>query len=187
MSDYNFAVTNLILVSKWDQAGWNGIVFGFESSGEAPPFMGILFSNVAAGQAIFDDWIHRFGATDEFDEIRIAIIEGDIPSKNIGYSVTIGSDVEGITQRAKKDNQNFDPKFIGTITRCHRMNPAPNSPHLPGFKNAYNKLGEYLLLPVFGSTSQPKPEWDLAIRKRKILFRDVSDVSIKDIDSVIFQ
>lgn len=186
MSDDNFVVTNLIDVSKWDLAGWNAVVFGVDPSGERPPFMGLLFSDAASGRAIFDDWIHRFGATDEFDEIRVAIIEGNIPGKNPGYSVTIGSDVEGITQRAKKDNQDFDPRYVGTVTRYHRMNPTPNSRSLPGFKKAYNKIGAYLLLPVFGSQSQLNPESDLAIRKQKILFRDVSDVSEKDIDSAIF-
>ena len=186
MPDDNFVMTNLIDVAKWNPAGWNAVVFGVDPSGEDPPFMGILFSDAASGRAIFDDWVHRFGATDEFDEIRVAIVEGDIPGKNPGYSVTIGSDVEGITQRAKRDNQDFDPKYIGTVTRYHRMNPAPNSPFLPGFKKAYDQHGTYLLLPVFGSQTQPQPDFDLAIRKQKILFRDVSDINENDIDSAIF-
>ena len=186
MPSDGFAFTNLIETPRWNAAGWNGVAFGVDASGENPPFMGILFQDTNVGREIFDDWLHRFGSSDAFDEIRVAIIEGDIPGKDPGYSVTIGSDIEGITERAKQENQEVDARYIGTVTRYHRMNPQPGSPFLPGFKNAYNQIGEYSLLPAFGPQTQPEPGFDLAIRKRKILFRDVSDVVAKDIDSVIF-
>ncbi|NOY40624.1 MAG: hypothetical protein GXP26_02135 [Planctomycetes bacterium] len=186
MSSDGFAFTNLIDTPHWNDAAWLGVAFGVDPSGQQPPFMGVLFQNEAAGREIFDDWVHRFGSSDEFDEIRVAIIEGNIPGKDAGYSVTIGSDIEGITERAKQEHQEVDARYIATVTRYHRMNPQPGSPFLPGFKNAYKQIGEYLLLPDFGSQTQPQPDFGLAIRKRKILFRDVADVDDKDIDSVIF-
>ncbi len=186
MSSNGFAFTNLIDTPRWNDAAWFGVAYGVDPSGRQPPFMGVQFQNQDAGREIFNDWLHRFGSTDEFNEIRVAIIEGDIPDKDPGYSVTIGSDIEGITKRAKQEQQEVDARYIATVTRHHRMNPQLGSPFLTGFKNAYNQIGEYLLLPAFGSQTQPQPDFGLAVRKRKILFRDVVDIDDKDFDSVIF-
>jgi len=186
MTNDGFALTSLVITHLWDEADWKGVVYGVDPNGANPPFLGILFKNATPGRQIFDDWLHRFGSFDEFDEIRIAIIEGDIPGKGSGYTVTIGSDIEGIISRAKQEGQDVDVRYIATVTRSHRLNPQPDSQFLPGFKKAFQRFNEYLLLPAFGSQTQPQPDFKYAIRKRKINFRKAGDVNEKDMDSIIF-
>lgn len=175
------AFTSLINQALWDQARWCGTAFGVMAENDEPPFIGLVFKDATAGRQIFTDWLHRFGSTDENDEIRISIVEGDIEGKETGYSVVVGSDIKGIIDRAKEDGQ--FARYLATVTRSHRMTPRANSPHMPRFKNAYPAHNEYFLLPVLDD----EPIFDLQITKKKIAFRNVADVGPTDLDACIFR
>ena len=44
--------------------------------------MGLVFDGAKAGQELFSTWLEAAGNEDARDEIRISIIEGDIPGQN---------------------------------------------------------------------------------------------------------
>lgn len=58
----------------WDRAKWRGTLFGHVEG--MPPFLGIMFENGQAGQAIFRAWRERWGKEDGDDALRVAIITG---------------------------------------------------------------------------------------------------------------
>lgn len=72
------------------------------------------------------------------------------------------------------------------FTRAHRM-PAPNSPHLAGFKHEYAKQGRYALR---AGHLSPQGELqlaaDLTIEKSDLVFRQAKDVGRRDIDRMVF-
>lgn len=185
MEKPRLAFTSLIDISKWNSAKWTGVAFLVDFSGEEPPGVGLLFENERVGREIFDDWRHRFGSVDEQEEIRLSIIEGEISGKPPGYSVTIGPDAIGILQRAKEEGENV-ANYLLSVNRVHRMSPKPDSPFLAGFKKAYEQHKQFLLMPCFGPASGPKPVFELAIQKRKLHLRQVSDVGENDSDHAIF-
>ena len=45
-----------------------------------PPILGLGFANEDAARQIFKDWNERYGPRDEFEELRVSIIEGKIPA-----------------------------------------------------------------------------------------------------------
>lgn len=80
-------VTGVINVEFWDEACWRGIAI--LSDKKSAPYFGFLFENREAAVKIFREWNERFGHRDLYEEIRIAVIEGDIPGKELGYTVQI--------------------------------------------------------------------------------------------------
>jgi hypothetical protein len=181
--------TSVIDIAKWNQAGWRGVLYVADLSYRKFPVMGLIFRDKLAALDIFAGWRNRFGQEDEFEQLRIAVIEGDIGGQHSGYTVHITSDVEGMLRKCREQNVDFDPKtFIG-ISRIYRMNPSPRSKNVANFKEAYARLGTYLLIPVtmMGATITTdtiKPHFDLKIVKRRIYLRDVKDIGKNDIDSV---
>ncbi len=185
MSD--FFVHSLIDVDKWNVAGWNGISYLHDPQGVNLPCFGIFFENIEAGKQIFSDWRVRLGKIDEYDELRIAIIEGEIPGLKKGYSVHISSDLENIKRRARAEGKDISAEYFVISGRVHRMTPDPGSPHLPRFKQEYARHGRYYLIPVSRSTSgQPIPHLEYAIGKTKIHFRDALEITKRDMDSTVF-
>ncbi len=67
--------------TEWDKAKWSGTVFLYDPDGgkKQIPGLGIGFADFDAGKRIFEEWIKRVGHRDEFEEIRVSIIEGSIP------------------------------------------------------------------------------------------------------------
>jgi hypothetical protein len=175
-----------INVPLWDKAKWKGTFFAqFPGS---IPILGIAFLNKEPAEAIFKEWIQRYGEADEFEELRIAIIEGDIPGKEPGYSIQIGIDHENVLRRFKQAGLPADPDpVLITVSRIHRMNPAPGSRYLPLFKEGYKEYGEYLLVPAVcepdGSNPQMAPV--LGIRKKMIHFRRAEDIGPNDPDIAV--
>jgi hypothetical protein len=78
---------------EWDDATWSGTVFINDLSHMEPPIpgLGIGFADFETGKKIFDGWIKRLGHVDEYDELRVSIIEGPLPSERDGYTVVLSS------------------------------------------------------------------------------------------------
>jgi len=93
-------LTGFIDVEVWERAQWRGVMF-LGRGPERPPVLGLYFENAEAGESIFRNWKKYFGDKDERDELRISIIEGDLPGQLAGYSVTIGTTLESALERAK--------------------------------------------------------------------------------------
>src|ERR1039457_4020600 len=77
---------------KWDAARWKATAFFHDPKGVRPPCLGIVFDNIGTGKQIFSDWLKRLGNVDQYDELRIGIVEGEILGMGPGYSVHISSD-----------------------------------------------------------------------------------------------
>jgi hypothetical protein len=177
-------VTMLIDVDTWNEAVWQGMLYMGWPSGHDLPVLGLFFGTEDAGQKIFCDWCTRLGNKDTKEEIRVAIIEGDVPGFLPGYFVHIGPNLDRVVERAQEGGHS-DPRFIGLLSRIKRID-CPKSPHLLNFKREFRKHGKYRLAPAFLSSGQPKAELTLAIEKSKIHFRTAAEVGPKDIDRACF-
>lgn len=176
-------IVNVIDSKKWDKARWSAVAFMHDPTGERIPMMGIVFTDLAVGRQIFQDWIRAFGSVDQHEELRVAIIEGDIPGHAPGYSVHIGSNPENTARRLRLAGHNVDAPLVLTVGRIHRMHPEPGSPHLPRFKQEFAKHCRYYLIPV---SPKLEPIFDLCIGKTEVHFRNVADLGPDDVDRVIF-
>lgn len=182
----NMLVTGVIDVGLWDQAGWKGVLVA--SNRQAPPLLGLVFSDKQAATEIFLRWRKTFGAEDTNEEIRVAIIEGDIPGRESGYSVHINTNVEGLLKRVKTQGGDIPPDLILTVGRIHRMNPDPNSRNLEIFKEEYTKFRVYRLVPaVLLPDQRVELAPDLGVTKREIYFRKVEEITPGDIDYLVIQ
>jgi len=142
-----------------------------------------VFDDIEAGKEIFTHWRRRLGSVDQYDELRISIIEGEILGMDPGYSVHISSDPSRTAERAKALGMALSVETSTVIGRVRRTTPEPGSPHLPRFKDDFAKHKRYFLLPV---SADLKPEVEFAIEKTKILFRDASEVRSDDLDVIAF-
>jgi len=178
-------IENPINIPLWDKAEWRATAFvGWESS---PPALGIAFLHREPAEEIFKHWRNRFGARDEFEELRLSIIEGDIDGEDPGYTVHIAIELENVLKRYEKSGLTVGDASFFSATRMNRMTPPGESPNLAFFKESYKKHGEYLLVPATckadGSNLQVAPH--LAIRKRIVHFRNAEDIPEDDIDSIV--
>jgi hypothetical protein len=184
-TDFVTFIENPIDIPLWDDAEWRATAFvGWESS---PPALGIAFLHREPAEEIFRQWHKRYGLRDEFEELRISIIEGEIVGEDPGYTVHIAIDLENVLKRYQKAGLALGDASFFSATRMNRMTPIGESPHLAFFKKSYRKHGEYLLVPATckpdGSNLQVAPH--LAIRKRVLHFRNTKDIPENDIDSVV--
>ena len=86
-----------------------------------------------------------------------------------------------LRMRALGNDLPFDEAIV--ISRSHRMVPAPDSPHLGRFKSDLQIHGRYTFLPV---SIELQPQFDCAIEKREIYFRQASLITKSDRDAVVF-
>jgi hypothetical protein len=131
----------------WDRANWRATVFMVAENGDGPPVLGLGFVNEDPARQIFRDWRERYGPRDKFEELRVSVIEGEIPRRAPGYSVHVGADPENVFRRYKELGLMADGDLLAVNSRINRMN-APNSPKLAGFKEAYGRFKSYFLAPV---------------------------------------
>ncbi|MEX2111587.1 MAG: hypothetical protein WD845_00290 [Pirellulales bacterium] len=179
-------LTQLINISLWEVARWSATAFQFHPTGECPPVLGIAFDDADAGREIFSEWVAMFGNDDQFEEIRVSIIEGDLPGQRPGYTVHISPDPVSIAARATAEGIALDPKII-LLGRFNRMHPPTDSPPLLArFKEEVRRHGEYLLAPVTRrSDDQLWTDVEFGIVKSSIQFRDVSDIGQDDLDACV--
>lgn len=111
-----------------------------------------------------------------------------MPGEDPGYTVIVGPNLEVLAKQAATAGAG-PSGYAGALSRILRLQADPGSPNLARFKEAVRRHGEYFILPAtlgrpgdMGSvTSAP----GLAITKREIHFRDVSDLTPGDPDAVI--
>ena len=172
MKDKPFRNT-LIKSKKWDKANWVSIVYLFGNSEVDPPILGLIFKKLSAGNEIFKDWIEKLGHVDQYEVIRVSIIEGEMPDQIPGYSIVIGSNVEGEIKRLKEKNIDVDPRYVSGKRQVHRS-PNSESIRLANFKRSFQKHKKYLLMPVHSpdlDLKQMNPQFELNILKREIHYQ----------------
>lgn len=173
--------------SLWDRAKWSGMCFLFDPRGDKPPSIGFSFDDQDAASQIFSGWHNRLGETDEFNELRISIIEGDIPGEKNGYSVVVTCNIQNIFNRADVQGIDLPKPFVIYTARVHRMNPDRNSQTLKTFKEHFHRFGSFFLFPCFEINGKLTPKNEFRLHKRDINFRIVSDItSPNDPDSLVF-
>lgn len=178
-------LSSLIDVDEWNRASWLGVAYLNPYGSPVRPGVGLLFENRAAAVNIFTAWQQRIGPRDRHEELRVSVIEGDIKGQDPGYSVYLTSNVDRIIERAKAEGLSTDGLRIATLGRIHRLG---DSGTLPQFRrHLADAGGVYEILPVIvGSGRQLDPLMNLAIEKRQILFRNVSEITDpNDLDGVM--
>lgn len=171
----------------WNQAKWRTTVFMRPLENDSPPIFGLGFTDEDAARQIFQSWRDRYGSQDQFEELRVSIVEGEIPGCRPGYSVLVGGEPQNVIRRYQKLGLMMDNDLLAISSRVNRMT-APNSPNLAAFKEAYGQFKAYFLAPVLvdkDGTKVLKPILDLSILKRTIHFRTVSEIGKNDPDIVV--
>ncbi|WP_027398543.1 hypothetical protein [Anaerovorax odorimutans] len=169
----NLLGTNVINTELWDKAKWKSTVF--LSGKDSSPYLGITYQNKEAAIEIFSNWIKKFGHRDIFEEIRIAIIEGDIPNQEYGYSTHISTNFDSFINN-ELDNYNLSG-------RINRMTPPKYLKNLQYFKEEFHKFGSYIIIPVhISNTSQIDPLFDYGIEKKELIFKHANELLSNDID-----
>lgn len=182
-------VTSLIDIEAWNKAVWRGAAYLLSPENKYPPCFMLPFLNEEYAKKIFQDWIYLFGKKDKFEELRIAIIEGDIPGEEKGYSIHISSNLDRVIQRCDKEGINLDENFIMTISRIHRANPIDNFRMYNKFKHHYKTHRKYILMPCVlnEATQKIKPLFEYGIEKRELIIRHVSEIGEHDQDAIVVQ
>ena len=175
-------IPTLIDPHLWARAGWMGIAW---AAHDDLPIMAPLFTNREAARAIFAGWQVALGAVDHQDLLRVAIIEGEVPTMAPGYFAHLGLDLAAVTPRLAAATAVSYDATDGDA--WHRL-PNPGSPHLRAFKQAYARTGHYALIPAVLVDSRADFQSDLALRKTRLVFRHVRDVPrTGDPDSALWQ
>jgi len=130
-----------------------------------------------------------YGREDEGDEIRIAIIEGDIPGEEEGYTIHITANIDRASERMEELGFEFDKSFLMSISRMQRANPTDNFKMFNMFKERYKKHKKYNLMPAVLDEirGKIKPLPDLQILKHELIFRNVIEIGEHDIDVAVIQ
>lgn len=180
-------LTGLIDFQLWDQANWKGVAFGYDPIGDGMPFLGLMFLNPESGAKIFEQWRKSLGERDEFEVIRVSIVEGELPGWEPGYTVHVGTNFDGATDFAKSRGTEIKQTKILMTSRFHRMNPASESQNLLTFKRLFAEHKKYLFVPAAYLHGQLSPGFGLGIEKHEILFRNAADIGEHDLDVVVLR
>jgi len=182
----NLYITSVINIEKWDEAKWKGTLF--MTNFKDPPYMGFVFQNKQAGIDIFKGWLDRFGKRDQNEEIRIAIIEGEIKGQDPGYTVHINTSIDHVADRILAEGHDFNEALFMTIGRCNRMNPSPNSKYLEMFKSEYSKHKRFMIIPAYiNPKGEVEPMIEFSIEKTEVIFRNADEIKEGDIDYIVFK
>jgi hypothetical protein len=159
----------------WDRAKWRAVAFGQPDG--APPFLGIVFDNREAAQAIFRAWRERWGQEDKDDALRVAIITGVSARNPAHYAVAIGPNLNQL--------RDSGAKAFTTVSRLMRMEPT-SSVNLDRFLAAYRQFGGCVLIPAqIGLPPTLLPHLYLA--KRKLKIRPAWQIGEHDPDAMVLQ
>jgi len=164
----------------WREALWAATTFRWHPTGEAPPVMGLLFADWRKGVNLFRTWTDEFGNADEHDDIRVAIIEGNIPGQAPGYAVRISP-----AQADWNPNRAEQPP-LGQVQRMHPLSHMPEM--LMEFKREYLRHHEFLLAPVVQrDDNQLWFNANAGIIKRELVLRRASEIAEDEPDAIILR
>jgi hypothetical protein len=171
----DLSVLSVIDLHAWNQAGWHGVGY-LHFDENYPPHVALLFKNKEAAQSIFQRWRDRFGAYDEEDRIRVALIREIDSEHPCHYAAQIAPNVE-----SSVPNDSRNPILMAT--RQVVMEPDTNE-NIEMFLGIYARYGAYYLMPAI--VTDGEPEWlpELSILKRELTIKNACDVGEHDIESI---
>jgi hypothetical protein len=175
-------VTGVIETALWDKAGWMGTAV--LSDKKSAPYLGLLFQNRDEAIKIFEQWIENFGHRDLYEEIRIAIIEGDIPKKEHGYTVHITTNQENLITKCKQMNLSATKVLFAIISRVRRIQTEKGNRNMSIFREEFDRFLSYKIIPIYMSEMGLEPLFDYEIEKTEIFFRQADEITENDLDVV---
>lgn len=179
-TDYKQAAEEFCNSPLWHEAMWIATTFRGHPTSDAPPVMGLVFADWRKGGDLFRVWTDLAGNADEYDDLRVAIIEGDIPELAPGYSIRISSAQSDWSQ----SRTNSEPS--GQIQRMHPLEGVPAM--LENFKREYLRHREFLLAPVvLGDDDRICFNVGAGIIKRELVLRDISAILDDEPDAAVKQ
>jgi hypothetical protein len=178
-------ITGFIDLSLWNAATWKGVLYVCNAN--QPPVMALLFLHEEPARKIFVQWHNRFGPADAYEEMRLIIVESDLPDEALGYTVSIGANVDNILRRADDLGLDIPNERVAVLSRMLRMNPEPGSTNLQVFKDALRRFGCFKLCPAIPE-SQGVRLLPYSVLKKEVAFRHASEITSRnDIDSVMLK
>ena len=117
-------VANFTTSALWAEACWKSTTFCYHPKSHAPPVMGIMFANAEAGKALFRGLNEAYNHYDQFEEMRISIIEGSRPGAPQGYSVHICPEPDALAMHATAAGIVLDHR-VSFLGKWNRMYPSP--------------------------------------------------------------
>ena len=183
----NLFITSMIDIEAWNKAVWRGA--GFVLGYMLLPALLLPFANEKYAIKIFEDWIKIIGRDDKKEDIRIALVEGDVPGEASGCYVVVGNNIDEAMKRAEKGGFSADETMILNVSRIIRANPRDNFQSFNYFKEAYHQYGEYMLMPAVlnEKTGEIKPLPQYGIHKKQLIYRHISDITENDQDAILLQ
>jgi len=173
-------VTGVIDTDLWNKASWMGVAI--LSDKKSSPYLGLVFENRESAIKIFEQWNKEFGHKDLYEEMRIAIIEGDIQGKEHGYTVHITTNQDNLLSKCKKLNLSETQVLFTIISRMRRMPTEVGNRNMSVFKEEVGRFLSYKIIPVYNSKEGLEPLFDYEIEKTEIFFRHASEITDSDID-----
>ena len=183
----NLFITSMIDIEAWNKAVWRGA--GFVLGYMPLPVLLLPFVNEKYAIKIFEDRIKIIGRDDKKEDIRIALVEGDVSGEASGYYVVVGNNIDEAMKRAEKGGFSADETMILNVSRIIRANPRDNFQSFNYFKEAYHQYGEYMLMPAVlnEKTGEIKPLPQYGIHKKQLVYRHISDITENDQDAILLQ
>jgi hypothetical protein len=162
---------------SWNRASWFQVALCVEETGENPPLLGLIFSDQAAGKALFDDLMKRVGRSDPHRELRIALIEDAPGGEKPAYTVHIGPDPAAVEARLKADGVTLEPPPALDLRGVWvRGVTSAGSTLVADFKAQHEKHGSVLVAPFLGPRGKLAPSLELCITT-SMKFRSAADVT----------
>jgi hypothetical protein len=166
----------------WRQANWRSV--GYAPPGSTrPATMFLIFEVERFARDIFESWQKRFGTEDAYEELRVSLIDGEIPGKEYGYTVHLTTDPLNSAKRPEFAGKQIRMEDTIGVSAMRRIPIDSNDTrHLDRFKQDVATTGVYLLAPAWGQIGALGYDVALGIRKRQIYFRHVSEIREQDLD-----
>lgn len=179
----------------WFEALWCATTFQWHPTSQMPPLMGVVFANWTKGIELFNLWVNAVGNGDEDDDLRVAILLGNVGQQRPGYSIRISdADYEFLEQ---DDPDRASLEAIGRVQRMHppaeeidgEFVPFGHPKHSGGmvtkFIAEYEKHGEFMLAPaVQRDDDQLYLNPQKGIIKRELVIRQVSEIEVGEPDMI---
>ena len=180
-------VTSFIDIETWDKAIWRGA--GFLIDYLSLPILLLPFVNEKYAVKIFKDWIATIGKNDKDENIRIALVEGEVPGEESGYYVVVSNNIDEAVKRAEENGLSRDELMILNVSRIIRANPQDNFWSFNYFKETYQQYGEYILMPAVVDEEKGRimPLTEYGIHKKQLLYRNIADITENDQDAVLLK
>lgn len=173
-----YAVESIINIHLWNDAGWNGMLFG-NCGPQHPPILAFIFDDERPAKSIFTNWKTQFGDRDDEDLIRLTLIQGINAQHETHYRAAISKNFN-----PDRDAKDPSKKYM-QATRMLTMEPS-SSQNLDAFLRDYSAKQCFLLAPaVLRADGQP-PEllMDHTILKRRLYVRQAWEIGLHDQDSI---